>query len=1005
MLDDHVSRDRLLDQLPPHRIAVVEAAAGFGKSTLAFDYARSLECAVAFVTLDEPDRDLSGFTASLRRSLHGAKLSDLAATMDVNDPAGRIEALLDGLAVTSSPLLLVFDDAHQVEGGDTATTIGRLARALPPPHRILVAARKLPVGLEPLRAGPSTICLDTTALTFTAREIAALAEGRLGKRPSLHEVGRLETVTGGWPTALLLALASPDPDNLRQATFAGADEPEPSGGSTLIAPLLELALSGLVAADRQLVGQLGHLPRLSIELVDALAGRPGTFDRLVAAGLPLARGGSGWWELPGPVSSHLVAASRLEPDTASVAAPLYWRSGEQQLAIRLMITAGLSVPAAAMLSDLSPATAEQLGLPVLEDLVESLSEAAVAASPRVLLHLARVAGTSHRNDIRTAALARARSLLAGRDGDAVVSHEVDAERARDLVWDERTRREARALATHVIAEATDEEPVARARALDVMGRLSCWFSDQGPQPEAERLLLQSARLSRRLGQPTWAAQALTGLAMGFYYALGRYDRTLETLDEALADLPPRCTYRAGVLSFRVDLLAELGRGREADANLVEMRELGRLFREAWIMAYASWSEMMLASYAGDAASVVLAAADAEARRDVWYDEPAGVEFLAQAADALSRVGEHDRAMHYLDRAVARVASNEKEVRVHEAAVLARSGEPVSAAVAVEAALARSDLNCHERWPLLLLRAHVAHRRGDPAAAELAVNAFEVAADLGHPQGPRLREPDIARGLLPLAAAAGSVVAQRLLAGAGRLTVNALGGFEVRHDRRPVMLPAGRPALAVRAVVGAGGRIRAESLIEILWPDTDPDTGRSRLRNLLNRLHTAAGEILVRDGDAIALPPGSEIDAVAFESDARHALRPETDGTSAVVRARSALTRYHGDLLPHDLDQAWADGYRQRLRGCYVDLLDLLADDAVERGEVDEAVRLTRRGIDAEPYDEGRYVRLATWLRSQGRVGTARTVLARGRAALAELSLVPSDRFRQVERTLGRPAGG
>jgi DNA-binding SARP family transcriptional activator len=117
-------------------------------------------------------------------------------------------------------------------------------------------------------------------------------------------------------------------------------------------------------------------------------------------------------------------------------------------------------------------------------------------------------------------------------------------------------------------------------------------------------------------------------------------------------------------------------------------------------------------------------------------------------------------------------------------------------------------------------------------------------------------------------------------------------------------------------------------------------------------------------------------------------------------ARAATDRYPGDLLPDDRYEPWAAEPRERLRLRYLELLDLLAAQAEASGEADEAARLLQRAIGSEPYDEERYLRLATLLAGQGRSGSARAVLRRARAALAELDLVPSAGFAATERSLG-----
>jgi DNA-binding SARP family transcriptional activator len=100
---------------------------------------------------------------------------------------------------------------------------------------------------------------------------------------------------------------------------------------------------------------------------------------------------------------------------------------------------------------------------------------------------------------------------------------------------------------------------------------------------------------------------------------------------------------------------------------------------------------------------------------------------------------------------------------------------------------------------------------------------------------------------------------------------------------------------------------------------------------------------------------------------------------------------------------WADRFLDALS--LLELLDLLALRAQAAGEVDEAARLVQRAIDAEPYDEERYVRLAGLFTSQGRVGSARAVLRRARAMLDDLGLPASGGVRAAERAAGESEPG
>src|SRR5262249_30532373 len=123
-----------------------------------------------------------------------------------------------------------------------------------------------------------------------------------------------------------------------------------------------------------------------------------------------------------------------------------------------------------------------------------------------------------------------------------------------------------------------------------------------------------------------------------------------------------------------------------------------------------------------------------------------------------------------------------------------------------------------------------------------------------------------------------------------------------------------------------------------------------------------------------------------------------DSTSGLARA--ALARYTGELLPADLYEPWAAAHRERLRRRYLELLDLLAEDAVDRGDLDEAIRLLDRALTAEPLDEARYLRAAELLLFQGRRGSAQALIERAATVLHDLGLPETPRLARLRTALG-----
>jgi DNA-binding SARP family transcriptional activator len=196
-----------------------------------------------------------------------------------------------------------------------------------------------------------------------------------------------------------------------------------------------------------------------------------------------------------------------------------------------------------------------------------------------------------------------------------------------------------------------------------------------------------------------------------------------------------------------------------------------------------------------------------------------------------------------------------------------------------------------------------------------------------------------------------------------------------------------------------GSVTVDEAIDILWPDADLSTGRSRLRNLLNRLRASSGDVVQRHDGTIALASGVSVDAPRFEEEAAAALaaRPE----ERVGLARRALARATGELLPGDRYAEWTIVPRERIRRRHLALIDLVADDAITRADLDEAERLLDAAISTDPIEEERYVRLARALLAQGRVRRARRVAEQAVSVAANLGVEPSEELEALLTDLSR----
>ncbi len=243
--------------------------------------------------------------------------------------------------------------------------------------------------------------------------------------------------------------------------------------------------------------------------------------------------------------------------------------------------------------------------------------------------------------------------------------------------------------------------------------------------------------------------------------------------------------------------------------------------------------------------------------------------------------------------------------------------------------------------------------------------------------------------------------------AGPVSIEVLGTFRLRRAG-VVRHLAPQVARLVKLLVLSPEGLHVDQVVEQLWPETDPRTGRRRLRNVASRLARAAGPLLLRNGDHLRLVEGVEVDAWAFADAARDALvalQQGADPREALDRARRAHGRYTGDLLPEDRYEDFAIEARERLVRLRLRLLDAAADAAAAAGELAAAERCLRIAVEVDPADERRYVLLAGLLVSTGRYAAAARVCAMARELASELDLPVSPAVAELEASLRTaPAG-
>ena len=182
-------------------------------------------------------------------------------------------------------------------------------------------------------------------------------------------------------------------------------------------------------------------------------------------------------------------------------------------------------------------------------------------------------------------------------------------------------------------------------------------------------------------------------------------------------------------------------------------------------------------------------------------------------------------------------------------------------------------------------------------------------------------------------------------GAGQtadVEVSLLDGFALRQRGTPVSLH-GVPATLVKVLAVTRRPIHVEQVADLLWDDGDP-ASRTRLRNVLARVRRAAGELVVREGEALRLSRDTRVDAWSFADAATAALQRPSPARDDdwLEEARQAADLYTGDLLPEDPYAEWAALPRSTLARLHLDLLDAMVATFEALGRVEEATRWRRR---------------------------------------------------------------
>jgi LuxR family maltose regulon positive regulatory protein len=273
-----VARPRLLARLNEgmeRELVLVCTPAGFGKTTVLAEWARTGQRPVAWLSLDEFDNDPARFWRHVAAALDPLRpgVAVRVTALLGSPPAsfeGAVTALVNALAGLAEAAVLVLDDYHLIQSPAVHASVEFLLEHLPPSLRLVLASRAdPPLPLARLRASGQLTELRETDLRFTRQEAAELLGALVGVEVPEAAAAALEERTEGWAAGLQLAALS-----LRGHADVDAFVAGFSGSHRFVLDYLaEEVLDRQPEPLRAFLLETSILERLSGPLCDAVTGR------------------------------------------------------------------------------------------------------------------------------------------------------------------------------------------------------------------------------------------------------------------------------------------------------------------------------------------------------------------------------------------------------------------------------------------------------------------------------------------------------------------------------------------------------------------------------------------------------------------------------------------------------------------------------------------------------------------------------------------------------------
>jgi len=230
-----------------HRLTVVTAGPGWGKTTVAAGWVRRKRARpdgmVAWLNLGPGDDSPAAFWAAILHAVassgaipEGHRLSKVTLAAGVNDEI--LLALFRGLEALPEPLLIVLDDFQEIRNPDILRPLAELVVHGASVRLMLLTRSDPPFPLHRLRLSGDLAEISAGDLAFEADAVTRLAREAEDLDLTPVQVERLLERTEGWPAGVRLATlyVAREPGDRDLAGFVGTDA---SVTEFLVAEVLE----------------------------------------------------------------------------------------------------------------------------------------------------------------------------------------------------------------------------------------------------------------------------------------------------------------------------------------------------------------------------------------------------------------------------------------------------------------------------------------------------------------------------------------------------------------------------------------------------------------------------------------------------------------------------------------------------------------------------------------------------------------------------------------------